>query len=199
MVSTAPREESDERKERFMQLLLPVRDRLVRFARGMARSPEDVEDLVGDTMLAAFEGFDRLRHDVAFLSYLFTIAHRIHRQRTWKARLFGAFDREHAESIPYQGTSPESTADVALLHRALALLPDRQRETVVLFELAGLSLEEIKEIQGGSLSGVKSRLTRGRERLAQLLGHAPPEKSTPESSNGTTRLTGSIQHSKSNG
>ena len=60
--------------------------------------------------------------------------------------------------------------EVVLLYRALDELSASQREAVVLFEISGLSLEEVREIQGGSLSGVKSRISRGRQRLAELLG-----------------------------
>ena len=133
---------------------------------------EEANDLVGDTILAAFERFDHIRGEEAFLSYLFTIALRIHKRRRWRRKLFGAYDEERAAGIRDEGSSPESSADVVLLHRALARLPERQREAVVLFELTGLSLEEVREIQGGSLSGVKSRVARGRKELARLLGAA---------------------------
>jgi RNA polymerase sigma factor (sigma-70 family) len=48
---------------------------------------------------------------------------------------------------------------------ALATLSPPQREAIVLFELHGHTLEEIAEIQQTSLSSVKSRLVRGRDRL----------------------------------
>jgi len=44
-------------------------------------------------------------------------------------------------------------------------LPDKQREAIVLFELSGFSIEEIRELQGGTISGVKMRLKRGRNQL----------------------------------
>ena len=53
----------------------------------------------------------------------------------------------------------------AFLHQALALLPDAQREAVILFEISGFNLKEVAEIQEASLSAVKQRLKRGRERL----------------------------------
>jgi RNA polymerase sigma factor (sigma-70 family) len=48
---------------------------------------------------------------------------------------------------------------------ALATLEPAQREAIVLFELHGYSIEEIAEIQRASVAAVKSRLTRGRDRL----------------------------------
>jgi RNA polymerase sigma factor (sigma-70 family) len=152
-----------------MELYLPLQDRLVRFARTMTRSAEDVEDLVGDTMIVALDGFERVRAPEAFLSYLFTIALRLHRRRTWRARIFGALGDDEHHTIASKASAPDESADVGFLRSALLQLPAKQRETVTLFEISGLSLEEIREVQGGSLSGVKSRLTRGRERLAELL------------------------------
>src|SRR5690349_9749815 len=80
--------EFKEKQQRFMALLLPLRDRLARFARTMAASPEDAEDLIGDTMLAAFERFEKVKSPEAFLSYLFTIAVRIHRRKMLRRRFF---------------------------------------------------------------------------------------------------------------
>jgi RNA polymerase sigma-70 factor (ECF subfamily) len=207
MSTTERREESEsrEKQRQFMELLLPLRDPLVRFARSMARTPEDAEDLVADTMLAAFERFDKVNNREAFLSYLFTIASRIHRQRTWRRRIFGAFSDAQAETLPHPGTSPEVSTDVVILREALRHLPERQRETLVLFELSGLSLEEIRQVQGGSLSGVKSRLTRGRERLADLLtatpSHVDSELTAAETAGTTGGADPSSQYSrpKSNG
>ncbi len=57
----------------------------------------------------------------------------------------------------------------------MASLPEKQREALALFEISGLSIEEVREIQGGSLSAVKMRLVRGREQLALLLRSRGPD------------------------
>jgi len=44
-----------------------------------------------------------------------------------------------------------------------------QRESIVLFEITGFSIKEIVEIQDDSVSSVKQRLRRGRERLEKIL------------------------------
>jgi RNA polymerase sigma-70 factor (ECF subfamily) len=161
--------EHKQRQELFLSLLLPVRGRLAHFARAMTRNHDEANDLVSDTILAALERFEHIRGHEAFLSYLFTIAVRIHRRRRWRARLFGSYSEEQAAAIPDGGVMPDRAADVAMLHRALARLPERQREALVLFEISDLSLEEIRAVQGGSLSGVKSRIVRARQKLAELL------------------------------
>ena len=171
-----------------MELFLPVRDRLNRFARAMARTAEDADDLVSETVLIAFEGFDTIRDPQAFLSFLLTIAVRRHRSTIGRRKFFGEYDEGAAGRIPHPGPSPDAAAESAMLHAALGRLSGPQREAVVLFELAGLSLEDVREVQGGSLSGVKSRIVRGRRRLAELLGAS--DGGADQIRNRTDRTTG---------
>jgi RNA polymerase sigma-70 factor (ECF subfamily) len=156
--------------DEFLALLEPVHNRLWRFVLSTTRNREQAEDLLSETVLVAFERFHTLRDPKAFVSFLFTIATRIHRQYFRRRIHEESFDAEFAGNIPSADASPEQAAEIRIVRDALALLPEKQRETVVLFEVSGFSLEEIREIQGGTLSGVKSRLRRGRERLAKLLG-----------------------------
>lgn len=161
---------SRQRKERFLELLEPVHDNLARFARSMTGGEEDARDLVGETVLRALENFDELRDEQAFLAWLFTIAARLQRRRARRAQLFGPYEEREIVRRPAPGSSPETAHDISALYSALDRLGAKERETIVLFEIAGLSLEEVREVQGGSLSGVKSRLVRGRRKLARLLG-----------------------------
>lgn len=163
-----------QRKERFMALLGPVRHRLAHFARAMTRNHDDAQDLIADTVLAAFERFEQVKDQKAFLAYLFTIAARIHKRRSWRARIFDLYDPDTAAAVHDRGTPPDVSADIRALYDALTQLPPRQREAVALFEISGLSLEEIRNIQGGTLSAVKMRLVRGRKQLAVLLGVGDP-------------------------
>jgi RNA polymerase sigma-70 factor (ECF subfamily) len=113
----------------------------------------------------------------AFTSYAFTTARRLYYRRAKRKKWWGVLGKD-AEEIADHGTpSPEITLDTEALDRALLQLPEKQREAVILFEISGLSLQEIVEIQGGSLSGVKSRIVRGREQLAVLLGERDSDQS----------------------
>jgi RNA polymerase sigma-70 factor (ECF subfamily) len=159
-----------ERNRQFMLLLTPLQHRLMHFARAMTRDVHEADDLVADTVLTALERFGEVREPRAFLGFLFTIASRLHRRKRLRSKFFGRYSEEAALRIDDPGISPEASAEVQMLYRALAQLPERQREAVMLFEISDLSLEEIREIQGGSLSGVKMRVVRGREALSRILG-----------------------------
>jgi RNA polymerase sigma-70 factor (ECF subfamily) len=158
------------RQERFLELLDPVHDNLARFVRAMAHDREEARDLMAETLLVAFERFDALKEERAFMSYLFTIARRTCGHRTRRRQLFGDYNEHRAAMLHATSPAPDEAADISALYAALEKLPAEQREAVVLFELSGLPLDEIREIQGGSLSGVKARLARGRRKLAKLLG-----------------------------
>lgn len=153
-----------------MQYYGPVRDRLARYARAICRDDEEARDLVAETTLHAYEGFDALRDRKAFLSWIFTIAARLNARKGIREKYHAPWNDEIPSRLVSDGPHPEVSADVRLLYDALARLPEEQREAVVLFEIADLPLKEIARIQGITLSGVKSRVTRGRAALGEMLG-----------------------------
>ena len=163
-----------DKQELFLELYEECRESLVRFARSMTRNPEEAKDLVQETTLAAYERFESLRNHKAFLSFLFTIASRIYKRQLWRRRLFFNFSSNENEeeilgNLVAPCENPEDRYDIEMLNKALKCLPDKQREAVVLYEVIGLKMEEIAEIQGGSVSGVKSRVQRGRKELEDIL------------------------------
>jgi len=166
--------EDRDRQERFLFVFEPQRQALWRFVRSMVRTDHDAQDVMSETILQAYQGFHRLRDQQAFVSYMFTIAHRLVKRHNWRRRLMGPFDEELAQAVAHTDMLPDEQADIVMLRLALQRLPERTREAVVLFEILGFSIDEIRDIQGGTASGVKSRLKRGREALAGMLGvHQP--------------------------
>jgi RNA polymerase sigma-70 factor (ECF subfamily) len=161
----------DEEQRRFLELLEPIRPGLARYCRAITTDRETARDLASETILIAYEHFATMSGDEkSFSSYLFTTATRLHKRWRWRAKRKAAYDAIRAAEIIDPNPAPDSGADIELLYAALKRLPIMQREAVVMFEISGLTLEEIRQIQGGSLSGVKSRIARGREKLAKLLG-----------------------------
>lgn len=63
--------------------------------------------------------------------------------------------------------------DVGFLYDALDKLPAQLREALVLFEVSGLSMAEIAVIQGTNANAVKTRVSRARSSLRQLLADRP--------------------------
>ena len=149
---------------RFRRLLGPVHDPARSFARGIARSRAEGDDLFQEAVLRALAKLDGLRDDAAFRPWLFRVIVNAHRNRCRRA-----FWRR---LLPLGGEPPAPaprTDDVLgaaeRARLALATLPSEQRETLVLFEIEGWQVDEIAALHGVSPSAVKSRLARGRERL----------------------------------
>lgn len=153
----------------FMTLYAPLQPKLERFVLAMTRSPETAKDIVSETVLIAYERFDSIRSHEAFLSFLFTVATRAYRKQLRRAKRLDV-GTEDLELLLDPGTPPDVAADISTVYEALDRLPAKTREAIILFEILGLSMKEIREIQGGTLVGVKVRISRGRKKLAEILG-----------------------------
>lgn len=176
MTATPPKPISSETIEastleqtRFCNLVEPHIEAVGRFVYALVRNREESRDILGDVLLIAFEKLHTLKSEQASASWLFSIARNVVYQRQRRQKFWGFFDEQKALKHPSEAASPDVSADVAFLHEALAKLPAAQREALTLFEIGGLSLEEIRQIQGGTLSGVKSRIARGREELKKRM------------------------------
>lgn len=171
------------KQKTFSEAYHPLHDRLVRFVQSQVWSREDIKDIVNETVLQTYERFETLRNQQALLSFMFTIASRqIYKYLNSKKILFeknGAF----SENIKDSSATPDIKLEAKELVQALCKLPDAQREALVLFEISGLSINEIQEIQGDSISAIKSRLARGREALRKMFEEETAISIHPENSN----------------
>ena len=72
------------------------------------------------------------------------------------------------------------TDDVALIERALASVPDRFRELLVLREMEGLSYRELADVMGIPMGTVMSGLSRARRALRRALDNESKHAGTPK-------------------
>lgn len=152
----------------FMLLYEPVHPRLSNYCRNMCGNRTDAEDLLHDTVSAAYEQFEKIESTERFAAYLFTIASNLFKKQLRRKKFNGAYNEREALLLEDLGLNPEMRAELAVLIQKMELLPKLQREALILFHISDLPMEEICNIQGGSLSAVKQRIKRGRERLVQL-------------------------------
>lgn len=125
----------------------------------------DAEDAVQEAFITAIRKHRTLRAVDNPEAWIRTVAlRRLHRGWRHRAvvRRHQALDRGSDQAVE---VGPEHVALVA----ALALLDPGQREAVVLHHLADLPLAEIADQLGLPVGTVKSRLARGRQRLAELM------------------------------
>ena len=177
IVSAAPAGDTAARRQRFETEALPHLDALYAFALKLARSRDDAEDLVSDTILRAFERWDQYHLGTNIRAWLFTILYHVFvsRKRRIDAREVHAPDDSDGWSafdavgeVDPEGRFYDSFLDDEIT-RAIDALPDEYRAAVVLSDLHELRYAEIAEILGVPEGTVKSRLFRGRRILQKKL------------------------------
>ena len=140
----------------------------------------DAEDAVQEAFITAIRKQRTLRSVANPEAWVRTVAlRRLH--RGW--RHLAVVRRHQALDRPVEPTVEVGPEHVALV-AALAMLDPDQREAVVLHHLADLPVNEIAEQLGLPVGTVKSRLGRGRQRLAELMAERDPASEREEPSHG---------------
>lgn len=160
-----PKPEQENKQNEFLKAYQPLHDNLTRFVQSMVWNKEDVKDVISETLLKTYENFSNIRSRDALLSYMFTIATRVVYKNISRKKV----NVEVPDDLVDHASNVETRTELKELYRAINELPEKSREALVMFEITGLSLNEIQQIQGDTLSAVKSRIARAREKLAELL------------------------------
>jgi len=156
---------------------------LYRYLQRLSRSPETANDLFQEVWGKVIASRERYEVRAQFNTFLFRIAHNCamdHFRRAGSRRAHMATDIDAmAEELPGAVSErPESRAVEAQLQddfsKALQALPPEQRDTFVLYEESGLSLEEIGKASGVSMETAKSRLRYAVAKLRTALGKHRP-------------------------
>ena len=152
-------------KEAFCAQVMAHQDAMFRTAKAILRRDEDAEDAVQEAICAAYAARSALRDPERFKPWILRIltnkCYDVCRHQRPTVDLDVV--REH---LPAQ--EPDHVENLALWQAVMTLSGDL-RITVTLYYYDGLSIREISRILGISEAAVKTRLSRGRERLRRLL------------------------------
>jgi len=151
----------------FEQLVDRHQHRLFTLAARLLGSPDEAADVVQEAFIRAWLGLSSFRHGARFSTWLYRIClNAVHDQRT--KRPTAPLDAV-AEPVDPRDQFVAHELSGAL-QQALGALEDEYRSAVVLYDVLGCSYVEIAELTGVAEGTVKSRIFRGRKRLAELLG-----------------------------
>ena len=193
----APEQRSDEslveafvagERSAFDELIRRHEDRLFALALRMTGNRTDALDATQEAFVAAFRRADSFRGDAAFGTWLYRIAINATQDLLRKRGRNPVAEAEESESPERSEVERVEDSVVARvdLARALAALPHEYREAVVMHDLGGVPYEEIAQFTGAPMGTVKSRISRGRRQLAQLLEHPGGATASKEQSPETT-------------
>ena len=134
-------------------------------------SSSEVDDVMQDVFLRMQKGLASLRDEERFTSWLFQIARSsIAEHARTRARHPLSDDATSDEpAAPSDDDDREAARALAgCISMFVAQLPSPYREAVTLVELEGLTAREAADMAGISVSGMKSRVQRGREQLRRM-------------------------------
>ncbi len=150
----------------FTTLVEQHRDRLWAICLRITGNQHDAEDAMQDALVAAWRAIGNFRGDAQLSTWLYRIG-----SNAALARI-----RKRTDADDIADHDPMSHLDVAAqvvvsdrIAEALAQVPDAYRATFVLRVYGELSYSEIAEAQGIGLQTVRSRISRARSLLSELL------------------------------
>jgi RNA polymerase sigma-70 factor (ECF subfamily) len=166
-----------DKRTAFMQAYQKCHEPFVRYCSALAYGKMDAQDLVQDVLLSAFQRFETIEKKDDLLHYLVRAA-RYRAISVWRTQRRSAdVCEKQVARLKERGASAEMLVDVGIVYDALHQLPSAQREALILFEVSGLSMAEIAEIQSCTEGAVKTSVSRGRAKVRAFLeGRA---RSTP--------------------
>lgn len=158
----------------FEQLVRRHTDALYAGALRATGSPDTAQDVVQEAWLAAWVALPAFRGHSAVRTWLVRIVTTRALNALRRPRRTVPLDTVAEPAIAGTEHEAELRERATAVRRAVAALPTRQREAVVLRDLEGLSYEEVAQVLGCSVASVKSALFRGRQALAADLEQYRP-------------------------
>jgi RNA polymerase sigma-70 factor (ECF subfamily) len=157
----------------FEALVRKYQDKIYNLCRYMLRDPEDAQDAAQDVFLKAYRALKAFRPESTLYTWIYRIAVTTCLDYRRTSRREVSRTEPLADDLPSEEPLPEQLYASAEIPRSLQLalqkLPEKLRAAIVLREIEELSYEEIAELLHTSSGTVKSRISRAREELRQLL------------------------------
>jgi RNA polymerase sigma-70 factor, ECF subfamily len=160
--------------ERYYELIAPIERRVYYTAYAILQAEADAEEVAQEAILKGFRGLRTFRGDAKFSSWLLRIVinearMRLRQRREVSLELLRAPEDEAEytpieladwREIPVEAVTQKELA--AHLEEAVAALPEKYREVLILRDINGLNIAETSKTLEISMSAVKTRLLRAR-------------------------------------
>jgi len=159
----------------FEELAVPLFAKLYNFAHWLTQDRAAAEDLVQETYMKALRGFSSFQQGTNCRAWMYKILRNtfLTTQAGLKAGTLISFDSDDKVTEPAVADTPESVllarVELEAIQNALANLPLKFREIILLCDLEEMSYQEIAETLGIPMGTVMSRLSRARKAMRGML------------------------------
>jgi len=158
-IFVSERQELNSREQEFGEVAMPQARNLLRFARRLTSDPTAAEDLVQETLMRAWRGFDQFRGGTNARAWLFRIL---------LNTFYGQGRKKRLTVVPLGDTDragPVGNHIAFEITDALAKLPADQRTVLLLGSVEGFTCREISEMLQIPMGTVMSRMSRARQAM----------------------------------
>ncbi|MFH1793008.1 MAG: sigma-70 family RNA polymerase sigma factor [Pseudomonadota bacterium] len=165
----------------FKSGLLAAIPNLRAFAVSLTHNTDRADDLVQETLVKAWDKHESFQPGTNLKAWLFTILrNEFYSQMRKRGREIQDSDGIMTARLAVH-PSQHGSLDLEDFRTALETLPEDQREAIILIGASGFSYEEAAEICGCAVGTIKSRVSRARSRLQELLGISGEGEFGPDS------------------
>jgi RNA polymerase sigma-70 factor (ECF subfamily) len=153
----------------FNQDIVSLIPHLRAFGRMITQNPDKANDLVQDTIVRALRAEHQFTPGTNMKAWLFTILRNLHVNNLRRNKI--RFDSIEDGALDYfaVASNQESHLELKEMQRCMTKLSREHREILILVGASGFSYEEAAEICKCAVGTIKSRLSRGRQELYELM------------------------------
>jgi RNA polymerase sigma-70 factor (ECF subfamily) len=184
--------------EAFRRDLTNLIPRMRAFGRTMTGDVTAGEDLAQESLAKAWAARDRYRPGTNLKAWVYMIMRNqffSEKRRSWRTV---PLDSETVERTIPAISDPTATIALDELRRAMLMLPEEQREALILIGAGGCSYEEVAAMSGSAVGTIKSRVSRARDRLALIFAEGSIPKDDIRPSNALADIQDQYQRAGRN-
>ena len=164
--------------KQFKITVVPLRDKLLNYARRMTDDPSDAEDAVQEVMLKLWNLRQKLDEYRSIEAVAMTMTHHLCMDM-WRTRHTASVPLEYVQDATPGGTPErllEIKDEIRLMHEIINSLPTLQRTIMRMKDIEEYETEEIADITGCNPEAIRSNLSRARKKVREIYMQTIQEK-----------------------
>ena len=164
------------KREAFTELMRRYQQRVYWVARRIVGGHAEADDVTQETFIKAYLGLGEFRGDASFFTWVYRIAVNLSLNAVRKQQLMGYLkESEFIDRFLVSRESPTDEVELeeteALLHEAVAKLPEKQKAVFVLRFFDEMAYEDISDILKTSVGGLKANYFHALRKVQEHIRH----------------------------